>query len=69
MAQLQLKFDFGLKKKLTGSFDGGLISSDGGLGLVRLADEQLKLTESAAIHGFCPCFADTFSSHADLDPI
>jgi len=50
MAQLQLKFDFGLKKKLTGSFDGGLISSDGGLGLVRLADEQLKLTESAAIY-------------------
>lgn len=48
-ANLQLKFDFGTRKTVTGSFDGGLISIDGGLGLLRLADEALELTECASM--------------------
>lgn len=47
---LQLKFDFGTGKPVTGAFDGGLISTDGGLGLIRLADEALELTQNAS---FC----------------
>lgn len=47
-ANLQLKFDFGIGKTVTGSFSGGLISSDGGLGLIRIADDALELTKSAS---------------------
>lgn len=49
-ANLQLKFDFGIGKTVTGSFDGGLISTDGGLGLLRLVDDKLELTKNAS---FC----------------
>lgn len=45
---LQLRFDFGLGKPVVGEFAGGEISSDGGLGLLRLADERLRLTEKIA---------------------
>src|SRR5712664_3290589 len=43
--ELQLRFNFGLGKPVVGEFTGGEISSDGGLGLLRLADERLKLTK------------------------
>ena len=46
----QLRFDFGLGKGVVGEFDGGRISSDGGLVLLRQADDRLRLTEQAA---FC----------------
>lgn len=48
-ADAQLKFDFGLGKSVTGAFDGGQISSDGGLVLLRQADARLKLIEQAAL--------------------
>ncbi|QQR55702.1 MAG: IS1380 family transposase [Candidatus Melainabacteria bacterium] len=48
-ANLQLKFDFEIGKPVIGAFDGGLISTDGGLGLLRFADDALKLTEFASI--------------------
>src|SRR5688572_27596930 len=41
---LQLRFDFELGKSLVGSFDGGKISSDGGLVLLRQMDDVLQLT-------------------------
>jgi hypothetical protein len=46
--ELQLRIDFGLGKPVVGEFTGGEISSDGGLGLLRLADERLGLTERIA---------------------
>ena len=48
-SELQLKFDFGLGKSTIGEFTGGQISSDGGLVLLRQADDALKLTEQAAL--------------------
>lgn len=48
-ANLQLKFDFGIGKPVTGAFNGGLISTDGGLGLLRLADDALQLSENASL--------------------
>lgn len=47
--ELQLRFDFGLGKPIIGAYTGGEISSDGGLPLVRLADERLRLTEHMAL--------------------
>jgi len=40
----QLSFGFLHSKQVTGAFDGGNISSDGGLMLVKEADQQLNLT-------------------------
>lgn len=51
---LQLNFDFGLGKSVIGRFDGGQVSSDGGLVLVRAADEKLQLSEQIAL-----CIGDT----------
>ncbi|MBS1955281.1 MAG: IS1380 family transposase [Cyanobacteria bacterium SZAS-4] len=45
----QLNFDFELGKPVVGSFDGGLISSDGGLTLLRQVDRKLRLTEQMAL--------------------
>ncbi|MBK9143103.1 MAG: transposase [Candidatus Melainabacteria bacterium] len=36
----------GLGKPIEGNFDGGQISSDGGLLLLRMADQRLDLSES-----------------------
>jgi len=47
-AQGQISLSLGLPKKIVASFDGGRISSDGGILLVRMADEKLELTELAA---------------------
>jgi hypothetical protein len=51
--ELQLKFDLGLGKPVVGSFDGGQISSDGGLILLRQADKRLRVTEHMSL-----CIAD-----------
>jgi hypothetical protein len=51
--QGQISLDLGLGKPIEGNFDGGQISSDGGLLLLRKADEELSLTELAA-----HCFGD-----------
>lgn len=48
-AGLQLRFDFGVGKPIYGSFDGGKLSSDGGLPLIRQADERLGLSELASL--------------------
>lgn len=48
-AEAQLRFSFGVGKPIVGNFDGGKISSDGGLHLLRLADDKLKLTEQASL--------------------
>lgn len=48
--ELQLTFDFGLGKPIVASFDGGKVSSDAGLVLVRSADNSLRLSEQIA---FC----------------
>ena len=45
----QLKFDFEIGKPVYGAFDGGQISSDGGLCLLRTVDDRLELTEQIAI--------------------
>ena len=47
--QGQISLDLGLGKVIEGNFDGGQISSDGGLLLLRKADEELRLTEFAAL--------------------
>lgn len=47
--QPQMSLDLGLGKKIVASFDGGRISSDGGMLLLRKADERLGLLESAAL--------------------
>jgi hypothetical protein len=47
--QLQLIFDISGVKKISGSFDAGGISSDGGLILVRSADDKLRLSEQIAL--------------------
>lgn len=52
-AGLQLRFDFGTNKSIVGAFDGGEISSDGGLVLLRQIDENLHLSEQIAL-----CLAD-----------
>jgi hypothetical protein len=45
--QAQMTLDLGLGKEIAAKFDGGLISSDGGLLLLRKADEKLELLELA----------------------
>lgn len=45
----QLRLDLGLGKVIEANFDGGQVCSDGGLLLLRKADERLKLTELAAL--------------------
>ena len=47
--ELQLRFDFGSGKPIEGQFDAGKISSDGGLVLIRAADEKLELSEQIAM--------------------
>jgi len=47
--ELQLRFDFGSGKPIEGQFDAGRISSDGGLVLVRAADEKLELSKRIAM--------------------
>ncbi len=46
----QLVFELGIGKPVVGQFDGGMISSDGGLVLLRQADERMQLSEQI---GFC----------------
>lgn len=48
-SNLQLRFDFGLGKPVVGRFSGGMISSDGGLVLVRAADDRLGLSQQMAM--------------------
>lgn len=45
----QLKFDFGIGKPVIGTFDGGEISSDGGLCLLRQVDDKYELSERVAL--------------------
>lgn len=45
--QEQMTMNLGLGKEIEARFDGGLISSDGGLLLLRKADEELELLELA----------------------
>ena len=51
--QVQMTLDLGLGKKIEAKFDGGLISSDGGLLLLRKADDKLRLLERVV-----PCLKD-----------
>lgn len=57
--QEQLRLDLGLGKRIEANFDGGRISSDGGMLLLRKADDYLELTETAVF-----CLRDT--RRADL---
>ena len=47
--QGQMSLDLGLGRDIEAKFDGGRISSDGGLLLLRKADEKLELTKLAGI--------------------
>lgn len=47
--QDQLKLDIGLGKEIEANFDAGAVSSDGGMLLLRKADEKLELTKLAAL--------------------
>lgn len=49
-----MTLDLGLGKLIHSNFDGGQVSSDGGLLLLRKADQQLELTEFAQF-----CFGDS----------
>lgn len=51
--QGQITLDLGLGKRIEATFDGGLISSDGGMLLLRKADNRLGLTEVLAL-----CFGE-----------
>lgn len=51
--QGQISLDLGLGKVIEGDFDGGLVSSDGGMLLLRKADDKVGLTELIG-----PCFGD-----------
>jgi hypothetical protein len=44
-----IQLDLGLDKSVELAFDGGLVSSDGGLLLLRKADDRLNLSELAAL--------------------
>lgn len=52
--QEQMTLDLGIRKLIRANFDAGQISSDGGLLLLRKADQQLELTELAQF-----CFGDS----------
>lgn len=45
----QMRLDIGLDKLVEAKFDGGQVCSDGGLLLLRKADQRLELTELAAL--------------------
>lgn len=45
----QMQLDIGLDKLVEANFDGGQVCSDGGLLLLRKADQRLELTELAAL--------------------
>lgn len=45
----QLRFSFGTGKPIVADFNGGQISTDGGLCLVRQADDVLRITEQAGM--------------------
>jgi Transposase DDE domain group 1 len=45
---LQLTFDISGVKKIDAAFDGGNLSSDGGLVLLKLADEKVGLSKAVA---------------------
>lgn len=47
--QEQMTLDLGVGKIIEANFDGGRISTDGGLLLLRKADDMLELTETAAL--------------------
>ena len=49
----QLELPLGVGKKVVGVFDGGRITSDGGLSVVSLADGKLGLTQ-----GLVKCLKD-----------
>jgi hypothetical protein len=51
--EAQLTFNFNLGKAVQGAFDAGQISIDGGLGLLRLVDERLRISEQVTL-----CIAD-----------
>ena len=46
---LQLRFSFGTGKPIVADFNGGQISTDGGLCLIRQIDDKLKITEQASL--------------------
>lgn len=46
---LQLRFSFGTGKPVVADFRGGQISTDGGLCLLRQADDKLRITEQASV--------------------
>src|SRR6267154_667526 len=48
--QGQMSLDLGLGKKIAADFDGGLVSNDGGLLLLRKQDQRLELARLAS---FC----------------
>lgn len=51
-ADAQVRFDFGLGKEICGAFNGGKISVNGGLPLLREIDDRMRLTEQ--IQGCLP---------------
>ena len=54
VAQRQMTLDLGLSKKVVQNFDGGQICSDGGLLILRKADDRLGLSKNASY-----CVKDT----------
>lgn len=47
-AQGQMSLDLGFSRKIVQDFDGGEVCSDGGLLILRKADDHLRLTENAS---------------------
>jgi hypothetical protein len=48
-AQAEMTHDLGLGKRIEGNFDGGALCSDGGLLLLRKADDRAELSELASL--------------------
>lgn len=48
-AQQQMTLDLGLSRKIVQTFDGGAVCSDGGLLILRKADERLRLCVNASL--------------------
>lgn len=46
---IQLELPLGVKKRVVGIFDGGRVTSDGGLWVVKMADRKLGLTERMGV--------------------